>query len=227
MRPRLLDLFCGAGGAATGYHRAGFDIVGVDIRPQPNYPFEFVQDDALEYLHWLIAGSGGPYWLRDLDAIHASPPCQRWSTKTANPERHPDLITPLRPMLELIGSEGIPWVIENVAGAPLRNPVKLCGSSFGLGVKRHRYFESNTPLMVSPCAHGQQPLRYRVYDHGHWYLSRTVQVFGTGGGKGREHWQDAMGIDWTNDTDELREAIPPAYTELIGHQLLQHLRVAA
>jgi C-5 cytosine-specific DNA methylase len=217
VRPRLLDLFCGAGGAAVGYHRAGFDVVGVDILPQPHYPFEFIQEDVTVFFR------------RDLDydgfaAIHASPPCQRWSSKTTNGDGHPDLITPLRPLLK---ATGLPYVIENVEGAPLDNPIMLCGSSFGLGVERHRLFESNVPLMASPCAHGQQPKRYRLYDHGRWYLSRIVHVFGTGGGKGREHWQEAMGIDWTNDTDELREAIPPAYTELVGHQLLQHIQVAA
>ncbi len=212
MRPRLLDLFCGAGGAAVGYHRAGFDVVGVDIKPQPRYPFDFIQADALV---------GGPFIAEAFDAIHASPPCQRWSSKTQNPDDHPDLITPLRPLLE---RTGLPYVIENVPDAPLIDPIILCGSSFALGVERHRAFESNVPLMAPPCAHGQQPKRFRLYDHGRWYQSRIVHVFGTGGGKGREHWQEAMGIDWTNDTDELREAIPPAYTEHIGWQLLNAVR---
>jgi C-5 cytosine-specific DNA methylase len=229
MRPRLLDLFCGAGGAAVGYHRAGFDVTGVDIKPQPHYPFEFDQSDALDYMGWFCGDEPSPDsdccgGHQRFDAIHASPPCQRWSTKTTSPDGHPDLITPLRPLLE---ATGLPYVIENVPEAPLLDPITLCGSSFALGVERHRCFESNLPLLSMPCAHGQQPKRYRLYDHGRWYLSRIVHVFGTGGGKGREHWQEAMGIDWTNDTDELREAIPPAYTELIGHQLLQHLKVAA
>jgi C-5 cytosine-specific DNA methylase len=216
VKPRLLDLFCGAGGAAMGYSRAGFEVVGVDIRPQPNYPFAFVQADLRQGLD--IEG--------DFDVIHASPPCQRWSTKTKNPENHPDLIAPTR---RQILTTGLPYVIENVPHAPLRWEMgmthMLCGSMFGLGVRRHRWFESNMPMLTPTfCRHDEQPNRYRLYDHGKWYMSSVVHVFGTGGGKGREHWQEAMGIDWTNDTDELREAIPPAYTELIGHQLIQHLQ---
>jgi DNA (cytosine-5)-methyltransferase 1 len=230
---RILDLFCGAGGAAVGYHRAGFEVVGVDIKPQPRYPFEFIQGDALEFVQNCEPTR---FWFRQhlsppnsqtgqFAAIHASPPCQRWSSKTKTPENHPDLITPLRPLLE---QTGLPYVIENVMRAPLRDPVfTLCGSMFGLGVRRHRLFETNFPLLVPPCDHGSQPKRYRLYDHGKHYTSPVVHVFGTGGGKGREHWQEAMGIDWTNDTDELREAIPPAYTELIGAQLMAQLRVAA
>jgi len=214
--PRLLDLFCGAGGAAVGYHRAGFEVVGVDIKPQPNYPFEFIQDDALVYLEnvYMI-----PEWF---DAIHASCPCQRWSSKTRNPDAHPDLITPLRPLLE---ATGLPYVIENVEGAPLRDPVMLCGSSVGLGVERHRLFETNFPVMVPACAHGIQSRRFRVYDHGRWYLSRVVPMYGNGGGKAKEHWAEASGIDWMTH-EEMAEAIPPAYTELIGAQLMAHLKAS-
>ena len=219
MKWRLLDLFCGAGGAAMGYYRTGrFEVVGVDIKPQPNYPFKFFQDDALMFLRDHFDD------FPPFHAIHASPPCQRWSSKTKDRDAHPDLITPLRPLLE---ATGLPYVIENVPAAPLLNPILLCGSMFGLGVRRHRHFETNTSPSVRTmelrCKHKSQPKRYRLYDHGKWYLSSVVHVFGTGGGKGREHWQEAMGIDWTNGTDELREAIPPAYTELIGHQLIQHL----
>ena len=216
---RLLDLFCGAGGAAVGYSRAGFDVVGVDNRPQPRYPFEFWQADALEYLRDVLANWGS---VVGVDAIHASPPCQRWSSKTRKPEKHPDLITPLRPLLE---QTGLPWVIENVPDAPLDGPI-LCGSSFGLGVRRHRRFETNFPLLVPGCAHGRQNPQFVIYDHGRYYLSRVVHVYGTGGGKGRQYWPEAMGIDWM-EANELVESIPPAYTELIGHQLAQHLRVAA
>jgi DNA (cytosine-5)-methyltransferase 1 len=214
MKSRLLDLFCGAGGAAMGYHRAGFDVVGVDIRPQPNYPFEFIEADALEALRYLDADG--------FDAIHASPPCQRWSSKTREPDAHPDLIAPLRPMLQLAASEGVPYVIENVPGAPLENPVQLCGSSFNLGVRRHRHFECSFPLLVPPCVHGTQARQYRIYDHGRWYTSPIVHVFGTGGGKGAEHWADAMGIDWMT-RPELADAIPPAYTAYIGLNLLIHI----
>jgi len=221
--PRLLDLFCGAGGAAVGYHRAGFEVVGVDIRPQPNYPFEFVQADALDYLHvhedWL--GKGIPE-MGDFDAIHASPPCQAYSvTASLHGAEHPDLVGPTRQLLE---ETGLPYVIENVVGAPLLNPVRLCGSSFGLGVRRHRLFEVYPTLgLVPPCAHYLQP--------------EPIDVTGTGGPAGREpgqrggihrkprnleEAQTAMGIDWMSRL-ELSQAIPPAYTELIGHQLIQHI----
>src|SRR5581483_2394046 len=155
MRPRLLDLFCGAGGAAMGYHRAGFDVVGVDIRPQPNYPFEFIRDDALEYLHWLVAGSGGPCWLEDFAAIHASPPCQHYANVTrwrVAQSEHPDLIAPTRGPLQ---ATGLPWVIENVRTRELRADFMLCGTALGLPVRRHRYFETNWSglVMSTPCQH--------------------------------------------------------------------------
>jgi SAM-dependent methyltransferase len=233
VKPRLLDLFCGAGGATKGYQRAGWHVTGVDIKEQANYcGDEFVKANALDFVQrfdlrrpydW--SGLQG-LWLQDYDwfhTIHASPPCQRWSRKTHDRERHPDLITPLRSLLE---DTGLAYVIENVPDAPLRRDLHLCGSSFGLGVERHRVFESNVQLMGPACAHALQPKKYRVYDHGRWYLSRVVPVYGTGGGKAREHWGEAMGIDWMTD-DELKEAIPPAYTELIGHHLLQHLQARA
>ncbi len=200
-----------------GYWNAGFDVVGVDIKPQPNYPFTFIQADAIEFLSELI--SVGPASLQ-YDAIHASPPCQRWSSKTytASPHAHPDLLTPSR---ELLISTGLPYVIENVPGAPMDGPI-ICGSSFHLGVRRHRRFETNWPLLVPPCVHGTQPPRFELYDHGKSYLSGIVHVFGAGGGKGREFWSEAMGIDWMDDP-ELAEAIPPAYTEMIGAQLLAYI----
>lgn len=217
-RPRLLDLFCGAGGASMGYHRAGFDVVGVDLYPQPRYPFAFIQADAIEHLSEAIDKF---YPFNYVDAIHASPPCQRWSTKTKDKEMHPDLITPLRELLEVIDEVKIPWVIENVPGAPLEG-ISLCGSSFGLGVRRHRVFESNIPLDDLPCRHSWQKPRFKVYDHGKHYYAGTVPVFGTGGGKARERWGEAMGIDWMTDA-ELAEAIPPAYTQFIGAQLIAHM----
>jgi site-specific DNA-cytosine methylase len=131
MKPRLLDLFCGAGGAGMGYHRAGFEVVGVDIAPQPHYPFEFHQGDALEYL----AAHG-----HEFDAIHASPPCQRYSSIqriTKNKHKWPDLVDPVR---QLLIKSGKPYVIENVQGAPLRVDAFMCGSMFGLGMIRHRIF---------------------------------------------------------------------------------------
>ena len=218
MKPWILDVFCGAGGASMGYHRAGFHVVGVDIKPQPNYPFAFHQADAIEFLSELISIGPAHY---QFDAIHASPPCQRWSQKTytASPFSHPDLVTPTRDLLE---ASGLPYVIENVPLAPLEGPI-ICGSSFHLGVRRHRRFETNWPLMVPPCAHGLQPPRFELYDHGKSYLSGIVHVFGAGSGKGREFWSEAMGIDWMTD-DELCDAIPPAYTELIGAQLMDVVR---
>ena len=227
---RLLDLFCGAGGAAMGYHRAGFEVVGVDIAPQPHYPFQFVRCDwrnALTYeREWIEKMTGGPF-----DAIHASPPCQAYSAqRTAwNARPHPELIVPVR---ELLVASGLPYVIENVPGAPLRDPLMLCGTMFGLGaagqnLHRHRLFEAPwMPLTLTwPCAHSGAALG--VYGD-HLRLRRrgagrkAVEV-----SKGRlELGGEAMGIEWM-EWSELREAIPPAYTEFIGRQLMEHLSLAA
>lgn len=217
-RPRLLDLFCCAGGAGAGYHRAGFDVVGVDLEPQPRYPFQFVQGDALAY----VAAHG-----HEFDAIHASPPCQAnlhglgAVNRTLGREyAHVDLIPETRALLR---ASGKPYVIENVVGAALLAPVRVCGSSFGLPIHRHRLFESNVLLLVPECEHDR--LRERKY----WTSARkkgaanrgfTVQVYGNGGE--REQWGPALGIDWMTP-DELTQAIPPAYTEHIGRQLLAHL----
>ena len=126
---RILDLFCGAGGAGAGYARAGFEVIGVDVRPQPCYPFEFIRCDAIEFLQ--LDGLAGAF-----DAIHASPPCQRFTslrTMTNHRPDHPDLIEPVRYLLERVG---LPWVIENVPGSPMTHSVLLCGSMFGLGSRR-------------------------------------------------------------------------------------------
>lgn len=215
-RPRLLDLFCCAGGAAMGYHRAGFDVVGVDIKPQPNYPFEFVQADALSYP------------LNGFDAIHASPPCQRYTA--ASPLQgndHPDLLPVVR--AHLAGS-GVPYVIENVPGAPLINPTTLCGLALGLNVKRHRLFESNIALFGTQCPKGHPGDWLIVF--GYSALRRSKGA-GTGPKKDRgkskgksvphEEACLAMGIDWMTRM-ELSQAIPPAYAEYLGRQLLAHLR---
>lgn len=221
---RLLDLFCCAGGAAMGYHDAGFEVIGVDINPQPNYPFRFIQADALAFLDRMIAG-GTWEWVGPglFAAVHASPPCQGYSTKTKDKGRHPRLITDVRERLIALGK---PYVIENVDGAKgeLIDPVRMCGSSFGLRVRRHRWFEANWPIEGSRCDHGWQDAdkRFRLYDHGRWFDSGIVHVFGTGGGKGAEHWAEAMGIDWMNRA-ELAEAIPPAYTEDIGTQMMTYI----
>jgi DNA (cytosine-5)-methyltransferase 1 len=212
-RPRLLDLFCGAGGAAMGYHRAGFDVVGVDNRPQPRYPFEFHQADALDYLERVIAYGGWGF-----DAIHASPPCQAFTAaRVIHGNKHPDLLTPTRELLEVTG---LPWVIENVPGAPMRADVTLCGSHFNLRSEngrliRHRWFEFGFPYfeMQHPCS-------------GH--DGNVVSVFGHGGHvyHGVDDWREVMGIDWMT-RDELAQAIPPAFTEHIGRQLIDALERAA
>jgi DNA (cytosine-5)-methyltransferase 1 len=201
MKPRLLDLFCGAGGAGMGYHRAGFEVVGVDIKPQPRYPFEFHQADALEYL----AAHG-----HEFDAIHASPPCQRYSLGTARwaPEDYPDLLGPVE--VALIGRKY--FIIENVERAPFHLPtVTLCGQSFGLNVIRHRRFAVN--FLVLNLPHLKHPKRGEFV---------TCAGHGGNGSNSYKVWCEAMGIDWMTKT-ELAEAIPPAFTEFIGRQLRAHL----
>ncbi len=211
MRPKLLDLFCGAGGAAMGYYRSGFDVVGVDIKPMPRYPVEFVQADALEY----CAAHGAEF-----DAIHASPPCQRYSvcTPMAYRNNHPDLIAPTRKMLLSIGK---PYVIENVenARALLINPLKLCGSMFGLNLWRHRYFELNGFWAMSPasCNHLELPV----------LISGTTRRSKEKGGRfefNAKQRRDAADLQWMTRVD-MDEAIPPAYTEFIGKHLMQVLQV--
>jgi DNA (cytosine-5)-methyltransferase 1 len=216
-KPRLLDLFCCAGGAAVGYARAGFEIVGVDIAPQPNYPFEFIRGDALRLDRDFMAS---------FDAVHASPPCQSYSDlakRNRNGHLWPRLIEPTR---KLLRSLGVPYVIENVQGAPLLNPVVLCGTMFpGLRVIRHRLFESNVELAVPP--HGKHPLVF-THDKRKAHYGRLdqntsfVQVTG-GGNCSIANARDAMGIDWMTK-NELNESIPPAYTEYLGRQLAQHVR---
>lgn len=217
MSMRLLDLFCGAGGAARGYHDAGFsEIVGVDNRPQPNYPYEFILADAMTFP------------LDGFDLIHASPPCQRFSNmskRTGYAGRHPDLIAAIRHRLApVVPNQQTLYVIENVIGAPLVDPLMLCGSTFNLRVRRHRLFETNFDFITRPCEHFWQaadPI-FDLYQHGSWYKSGIVHVFGRGGGKGREHWPEAMGIAWMNDA-EIVEAIPPAYTKWIGEAAIAYL----
>jgi DNA (cytosine-5)-methyltransferase 1 len=215
-RPRLLDLFCGAGGAAAGYVRAGFDVVGVDIRPQPHYLLsgasEFHQADALTYP------------LEGFDAIHASPPCQpnvkglrAVNVALGREFHHEDRVAEVR---DRVRRSGASYVLENAEGA-LRDAVRLCGTSFGLPLRRHRDIESNVALLVPPCAHGWfRVQRYWTSDQsrGKGRRASTVQVYGNGGET--HEWGPAMGIDWMTPA-EMREAIPPAYTEWIGAQLLR------
>lgn len=211
-RPRLLDLFCGAGGAGFGYHQAGFEVVGVDLRPMPNYPFEFHQADALDYL----AGHGMSF-----DAIHASPPCQASTALTKGTNRgrqYPQLIPATRALLAYYQ---VPTVIENVQGSDLRRDLTLCGEMFGLNVIRHRYFEISGVDIPQP---EHRPHRGRVagYRHGEWFDGPYFAVYGDGGGKGTvAQWQQAMGIHWTAVRKEIAEAIPPAYAEYIGGHLVR------
>ncbi len=224
-RPLLLDLFCGAGGAAVGYHRAGFDVVGVDIAPQPNYPFEFVRMDALE----LANGWSWRDWRYEFAAIHASPPCQRYSDlarRNGNADAWPDLVAATRQALR---STGLPYVIENVEGAPLIDPVMLCGTMFGgLRVIRHRLFESN--LSLSQPMHPEHPLVF-THDKRKAHYGKldqdTAFVQVTGGGNATvANKADAMGIEWMTGA-ELNEAIPPIYAEHIGREMLFRIGIAA
>lgn len=208
-KPRLLDLFCCAGGAARGYQLAGFHVTGIDIKHQPRYiGDQFIQADALEYLD-----KHG----HEFDAIHASPPCQRYSviTPMARRKNHPDLIDPTRDALRLTGK---PYIIENVENARhlLINPLMLCGSMFGLQIWRHRYFEISPAIfaLLSPCDHSFLP----------------VLITGTTRRKtGRfdytvEQCRQASNIDWMT-RKELDECIPPAYTEWIGQRLIEQVLV--
>jgi DNA (cytosine-5)-methyltransferase 1 len=223
-RPRLLDLFCGAGGAAVGYHRAGFDVTGVDVVMHRGYPFERSQADALDVLaDWDLSG---------YDAIHASPPCMRFSAAATRGRRgaeaHPDLLTPCR---ELLQRTGKPWVIENVPRSPVRPDYKLCGCMFDLpNLKRERWFETSWRGfdLRAPCQHLEPVI--------------TVVANGSRQSHEKDRWPReqallhpirarAMGINWippdNRGRTELGLAIPPAYTEYIGAQLLGHLKETA
>ena len=216
-RFRLLDLFCCAGGAGKGYSQAGFEVVGVDIDPQPNYPFTFIQADALTL---------DPEFIASFDAVHASPPCQSYSDlakRNGNANEWPRLIEPVR---NLLIQSGLPYIIENVEGAPLIEPVVLCGTMFpGLRVLRHRLFEANFSIITPP--HGKHP-KVHTFDKRKSHYGKTnewvdfVQVTG-GGNCTVAAAREAMGIDWMSK-NEINEAIPPAYTRLIGEQLLQLLQ---
>lgn len=207
---RLLDLFCGAGGAAMGYRRAGFDeIVGVDIKAQPRYPFEFIKADATTYP------------LDGFDAIHASPPCQRFSKSVSkrNREKHPDHIAITR---ERLIASGVPYVIENVPGAPLIDPITLCGTAFGRPLRRHRFFESNVKLVGVQCAHENFPPRFPPAWNRKTPLRFVQPSGGWTAGVHKDVMHDAMGIDWMKP-GELSESIPPYYTKFIGRQILWRL----
>lgn len=207
---KLLDLFSGAGGAAMGYYRAGFtDITGVDLAPQPRYPFRFVQADALGFLRGLISGGNA----NRFDLIHASPPCQGYSRMRFLPwlrdNDYPLLIDETRELLE---ESGVPYVIENVSDAPLDGGL-LCGASLGLSLSRHRRFECRPFILFPPCP------GHNVIEPGRASLStrysRSGGVTGVMNGVSAE---EATEIDWMIRR-ELAQAIPPAYTEYIGNQM--------
>lgn len=225
-RPRLLDLFCGAGGAAMGYHRAGFDVVGVDIAPQPHFPFDFIQADAIEYLSETLAVG--------FDAIHASPPCQFYSRLRTLPWlRERDYWESIPPTMAAVQAAGLPWCVENVESRASKMALgtswALCGTMFGLQwedgrpLYRHRLF-SMSDFMLAPS----HPKHDQVLVPGpllkNW--GRLNNGYVIGGHQNGLRAMGAMGIDWMTG-NELSQAIPPAYTEWIGRQLLASLERVA
>lgn len=211
MKPRLLDLFCGAGGAAMGYHRAGFEVVGVDIKPQKHYPFEFHQADAMTYP------------LEGFDVIHASPPCQAYSHVTRVKSNHPDLYRIARVKLT---ANRAPYIIENVIGAPYAHGIFLCGTMFDLTcdgewIQRHRNFETSWLMFQPLCKHPKEPRPTLIT--GHCFISKSKDC----GEHSRQGSFDLgkrlMDIDWMN-RKQIVQAIPPAYTEFIGKQLMEYLK---
>jgi hypothetical protein len=224
-KPRLLDLFCGAGGATIGYQRAGFEVTGVDIRPQPGYPGTFVQADALDYLGDLVPGS--------FDVIHASPPCQSYSSHVSSRSSQwagtlgkdePAMIVPVR-LLARYARPTIGWVIENVVGArdELRGPILLCGTMFDLPIPRHRLFEVHPRMAAfdTPSHPACQGVAKR-YALSRGWDPRDMTVTGKGRNAGtKDRWMEVM--DWPDvpvTQHGLREALPPAYTAWIGASLL-------
>lgn len=211
MRPLCLDLFCGGGGASMGYYRAGYDVIGVDLSPQPDYPFRFVRADAL----------APPFDLSDFDLIHASPPCQAYSRAGRLREAQGGSASSgklLDATRDLLRSAEVPYVIENVPGAPMDGAIQLCGSMFGLRVRRHRLFECSFFALQPPCDHDTQGRPVGVYH-------RMADEVPSGGRTARNlaEAHEAMGIDWL-PWNALKEAIPPAYTEWIGTRLMEATR---
>ncbi len=213
---RALDLFCKAGGASVGLSRAGFDVIGIDIDPQPNYPFPFFRRDALTM---------SVEELRCFDFVWASPPCQGFTAY----KRRPGHVAPRDNLIpqtrEMLKASGVPFVIENVQGAPLENPTVLCGSMFGLDVRRHRLFEAHGFTIPQPkCDHASQLPRFppatnrknlrRTVEVGVWRIPLEVQF-------------KAMGVDWTMTLEELSNALPPAFSEYIGRAAIEQLQQRA
>ena len=208
IRPRLLDLFCCAGGASMGYHRAGFEVVGADLSDQPRYPFEFIHGDWRAVLDKF----GDTF-----DAVHASPPCQGYSAmSTCRPGLADQYLRLIEPVREALKDLGVPYAIENVEGSPLDNPIMLCGQMFGLELYRHRLFECSFPVAVPTHPRHVVP----ASKAGHWVPGTIMSV--AGHMDPVAHARRIMGIDWTT-REELAEAIPPAYTEFIGSALLAHI----
>lgn len=218
-KPRIADLFCGAGGAGMGLHRAGLEVVGFDIEPQPNYPFEFHQADALTVD------------LDGFDAVWASPPCQRYSRLRHLPWlKDRTYWDSIPPTLEHLAKSGKPWVLENVEDAPIPNSVVLCGQMFGLPIFRHRRFESSPDLLLMQQPHvkhrgviasGRASLAKR-YTSGSIGIKEISRESIAGHAGGVERNRRAMGIDWMTGK-ELSQAIPPAYSEFLGKQLMRVL----
>lgn len=238
MKPQLLDLFSGAGGCARGYQRAGFYVVGVDHKPQPRYAGdEFYEADALAVLDFLLAGNEWRgYVLADFDAIHASPPCQAHSAMRTMPNarQHADCLPATR---SLLIASGLPYVIENVVGAPMAGAVVICGAALGMGTSthdlaRHRLFETNFPLLVPPCSHGARPVIGFYGDHVRdarrlpGEADRRLPDMATDRAGKLAYGRDAMGIDWM-EWEELTQAIPPVYTEHVGSYLLAEINARA
>lgn len=213
-RPRVLDLFCCSGGAGMGYWLAGFDVVGVDIVPRPNYPFKFVEGDALDAMREMG---------QEFNLVHASPPCQAHTALTKGTNRGRTYVDLIPQMRELCLWYGVDWVIENVTGADIRKDLTLCGEMFGLGVIRHRHFELGwlgTPSARQP-EHKRHRGPVRGWRHGIYRDGPYIAAYGKGGGKGNvAEMQQAMGIWWTDVHEELTEAIPPAYTAYIGREFI-------
>jgi len=208
---KLLDLFCGAGGASAGYAKAGFDVTGIDIKHGKRYPFTYIRGDVRDYLH--------PEFLSQFDVIAASPPCQTHSitqhlrNAQGKSTSKIDMIPETRTALM---ASGKPYIIENVQGSPLIDPIKVCGSAFGLKVRRHRLFESNIKLRGTDCRHKEQGKPVGIYGS-----MRDEIPNGGHTAKTMPQANNAMGIDWMI-WGELVESIPPAYTEFIGRQVINH-----
>lgn len=216
-KPHILDLCCGVGGTTRGYQMAGATVTGVDSEPQPDYCGDgFEQTDAIEFVK---------KYGRRFDFIHASWPCQGYGPlgrgTNANSHEYPQLIEVGRAAMQ---ETGRPWVIENVAGAPIRKDLMLCGEMFGLAVQRHRFFEFSDGLPVDKPVHKKHRGRVAGMRHGQWFEGPYFAVYGEGGGKGTvEQWRDAMGIHWTFTRKSIAEAIPPAYTEWIGNVIFKEM----